>query len=174
MRFQPSNQHLGALAGYGAAEPTAESMPVIKVGATDAATNYAVTALAGNLNAKTYAGKNPSVLTDVIGGLTNPKNKGVFTPGLDSQVKKFQSANNLKADGIVGPGTWKALGLKSERKVVSASAPAPKSDDKKEETAIVETKLTDKVWFWPVTALAGAGALTLGIVVWKRRRAAAQ
>ena len=172
-RFQPSGRQLGALSGYGAAEPTAESMGVIKVGATDAATNYAVTALAGNLAAKEYPGKNQAVLTDVIGGVLNPNNKGVFTPGLDSQVKKFQKANGLKDDGVVGAKTWKALGLKSERKTSVASAPSPTSVEKKEEPQIVETKLTDKVWFWPAVALVGVGGLTTGVIVWKRRRASA-
>ena len=172
-RFQPSGRHLGALAGYGAAEPTAESMGTIKVGATDAATNYAVTALAGNLASKQYPGKNQAVLTDVIGGVLNPNNKGVFTTGLDSQVKKFQKANGLKDDGVVGPKTWKALGLKSERKAPAPSAPAETAVEKKEEAKITETKLTDKVWFWPAVALVGVGAATTGVIVWKRRRAAA-
>lgn len=34
---------------------------------------------------------------------------GDFGAGTDSSVKEFQSANNLTADGIVGPSTWAAL-----------------------------------------------------------------
>jgi peptidoglycan hydrolase-like protein with peptidoglycan-binding domain len=148
-------------------------MPVIKAGARDADTNYAVTALAGNLAAKEYPGKNPAVIKDVIGGVTNAANRGVFTSGLEKQVKKFQAANGLKDDGIVGPGTWKALGLKSERRASVPSAPAETSIEKKSEEKIVETKITDKVWFWPAVALVGVGAATTGVIVYKRRRAAA-
>lgn len=173
MRFQPSGRHLGAL---GAAEVTAESMPVIKLGAKDSDTNYAVTALAGNLRSATYAGKNDKVMDDVIGGVTNAASKGVFTKGLDSQVKKFQEAKGLKADGVVGAKTWKALGLKSERKVVSASAPAPSTSTSTESGTDSGTmeKITDKVWFWPAVALAGVGTVTTAVIVIKRRRSAAQ
>lgn len=168
-RFQPSGRHLGSLEGYGAEAPTAESMPVIKIGAKDADTNYAVTALAGNLASKTYKGKNQAVLTDVIGGVTNPASKGVFTTGLDSQVKKFQEANGLKADGVVGAKTWKALGLKSEQRAVSA----PSGKEEVAAPAPPKTSITDKVWFWPAVALVGVGTVTTGVIVWKRRRAAA-
>jgi len=173
MRFQPSGQHLGA---FGATEATAESMGVIKMGATDAATNYAVTALAANLRSATYEGKKEAVLNDVIGGVTNAASKGVFTKGLDSQVKKFQAAKGLKADGIVGANTWKALGLKSERKAVTPSAPAPSTTPGTELAPGGETKqkITDKGWFWPAVALAGVGTVTTAIIVIKRRRSAAQ
>ena len=168
-RFQPSGRHLGSMDGYGAEAPTAESMPVIKIGAKDADTNYAVTALAGNLSAKTYAGKNQAVLTDVIGGTTNSSSKGVFTVGLDKQVKKFQEANGLKVDGIVGAGTWKALGLKSEKRAVAPSS----SKEEVSAPAPLKTSITDKVWFWPAVALVGVGSVTTGVIVWKRRRASA-
>ena len=34
---------------------------------------------------------------------------GVFADSMERKVKEFQTANNLKADGIIGPKTWKAL-----------------------------------------------------------------
>ena len=34
---------------------------------------------------------------------------GVFADSFTVKVKEFQTANNLKADGIIGPLTWKAL-----------------------------------------------------------------
>ena len=34
---------------------------------------------------------------------------GIFGSGTESQVKAFQSASGLTADGIVGPNTWSAL-----------------------------------------------------------------
>ena len=34
---------------------------------------------------------------------------GVFADSFEVKVKEFQTANRLKADGIIGPKTWKAL-----------------------------------------------------------------
>ena len=43
---------------------------------------------------------------------------GRFGPGTESAVMRFQEANGLNADGIVGQVTWNALGL-------SGQVPAP-------------------------------------------------
>lgn len=36
---------------------------------------------------------------------------GIFGPGTEKHVKKWQSNNGLVVDGIVGPATWDAMGL---------------------------------------------------------------
>ena len=36
---------------------------------------------------------------------------GEFGPNTETAVKQFQQASNLEVDGIVGPATWRALGL---------------------------------------------------------------
>lgn len=42
-------------------------------------------------------------------GLYNGSIDGIFGPNLNKAVKKFQTQNNLVADGIVGSRTWLAL-----------------------------------------------------------------
>ena len=150
-------------AAYGRAFGAAEGvMTTIKQGDADSNNNgFAVTALAGNLNAQSYEGKNENVLKEVLAGLLNPANKGKFTEGLSKQVKKFQAAKGLTADGIVGPGTWKALGLKGTepaRKYVPAAAPAaaPAAQAPAEEPGI-----TSSAFFWPGVIL-GATAIGAG------------
>jgi peptidoglycan hydrolase-like protein with peptidoglycan-binding domain len=43
---------------------------------------------------------------------------GVYGPGTARAVKRFQRAHGLAADGIVGPGTWKALGVRGTHPVL--------------------------------------------------------
>jgi len=39
---------------------------------------------------------------------------GVFGSGTEAAVKKFQKDNGLAVDGLVGPGTWEAIGIDTD------------------------------------------------------------
>ena len=54
-------------------------------------------------------GKEVKELQEFLGIHTD----GVFGPGTERHVKKWQADNNLSVDGIVGPATWDAMGLAS-------------------------------------------------------------
>ncbi|HZI14036.1 MAG TPA: peptidoglycan-binding domain-containing protein, partial [Myxococcus sp.] len=51
-------------------------------------------------------------------GFANGPNDGIFGDKLEGAVKKFQRAFGLKADGVVGKGTWRMLGVDVKGKVV--------------------------------------------------------
>jgi peptidoglycan hydrolase-like protein with peptidoglycan-binding domain len=57
---------------------------------------------------------------------------GKFGPGTARAVRRFQEANGMEADAIVGAGTWRALESGTARPAPSApapSAPAPSAPD---------------------------------------------
>src|SRR5262249_46930872 len=50
---------------------------------------------------------------------------GIFGPKTSARVREFQKNNNLVADGIVGPKTWKALRASQAPPAPPAAAAAP-------------------------------------------------
>src|SRR6188472_2494513 len=54
-------------------------------------------------------GRGPSVST--LQGKLGLSADGVFGPGTYRAVKRFQRGHGLTADGVVGPATWSALGI---------------------------------------------------------------
>jgi hypothetical protein len=53
-------------------------------------------------------------LINLQGGAPRPAEDGVFGPKTTAEVGAFQSRQHLAADGIVGPNTWRGLGMKVE------------------------------------------------------------
>ena len=61
-------------------------------------------------------GRGPSVST--LQGKLGLSADGVFGPGTYRAVKRFQRGHGLTADGVVGPATWTALGIGGIRPVL--------------------------------------------------------
>ena len=126
---------------------TGVDFPTIKMGSTDASSNGAVSWVAASLG-----------LVPVLGPYPN------FDSALESKVKAFQTANNLKADGVVGTKTYAALGYtkpssSSSSKSSSSSSSSRSSSSYTPGAAVSKapddkkTPLTAKPWFWPVAIL---------------------
>jgi hypothetical protein len=78
------------------------------VGAKDSNSNDSVTALVNALHDKGYA---PAGQPRIPTGIMAPKIDVMFDYKIRDAVIRFQQANNLKADGVVGKQTWTALGI---------------------------------------------------------------
>jgi hypothetical protein len=114
-----------------------KKFPTIREGASDDASNGAVLWVARKL-----------VSEDLSSYPT-------FDAALTQAVRDFQKKQGLDVDGIVGKGTYSALGFDGE--VVSGSELRK------------GTPLTQRPWFLPAAILTGALALAAGIVFWPRR-----
>jgi hypothetical protein len=103
-KFKPSQQ---SYAGGYSYNPFA-TYKCIWVGAKDSNSDDSVTGLVNALHDKGYAPKNqPRIPT----GAFAPKIDVMFDPNIRDAVIRLQQANNIKADGVVGPDTWKLLGV---------------------------------------------------------------
>jgi peptidoglycan hydrolase-like protein with peptidoglycan-binding domain len=165
------------------------SVPQIAVGATDSATDGAVSLLTTKIwtwaivpSDKSWTGVpgdmggGESVSGPVRKAVEDANKSGIYTSDLATYVKKFQAAKGLQVDGIVGPKTWKALGYAG--KVVTPSGSggggggggASRAPVKTDTPAPPEESIMDKVWFWPVAILVPTAAVIGGILFWPSKK----
>ena len=116
LAFQPiqySGLHYGA--------PPKEGYPCIKKGADDRLSGGAVSAVQNALTSKFGP-----LLQISSNHFSEKMTLGTFGDETDRIVRAFQDLQNLDADGIVGPVTGQALGLKFQnctRKIETTAAP---------------------------------------------------
>lgn len=150
--------------GYSASE----GYPAIRLGATDAASGGAVSALVDLLRSVEYAGK------DVSGLPSYSDSNRTFAGLIDTEVRKFQKARGLDVDGIVGPATWKALGYAGKVTTGSGAGGAGAGGGKAPVSATPlpgpEESIMDKVWFWPAAILVPTAAVIGGILLWPSKK----
>lgn len=146
---------------YGYSEAT--GWPTIKQGALDQESGGAVSALVKLLRSASYTGKDDKVLNTL-----KPDGTIKFGAKIDSEVRKFQRAKKLGDDGIVGPGTWRALGGKSATPaggggggaVASAAPPAAEAPP---EAPASSGGITSSPYFLP-SVIVGSTAIVGAVV----------
>jgi len=148
--------------GYGYSAAT--GWPTMKQGATDAGSDGAVSVLVNALKRASYEGKDSAALS----ALKVDAKSLNFGLKVDAEVRKFQKAKGLDADGVVGPATWKALG---ERGTPTSrgggggggGGSAPASSDSAPSGEQKSASIMDSEYFWPGVIL---GTTAVGAGVW--------
>ena len=94
---------------------------------------------------------------------------GVFGDDTHDAVEAFQSAKGLEVDGVVGPNTWSALGVKDlssitqsiSESISAALAPATQAVVDAQDSGDKEpVKVWEQPWFIPVAV--GTGVMLVG------------
>jgi peptidoglycan hydrolase-like protein with peptidoglycan-binding domain len=76
-----------------------------------ATTAFAADGTSGGTTAESQAAKSKKITTRQIQKALGIKADGVMGPKTKRALKRFQKAHGLKADGVAGPATLQALGL---------------------------------------------------------------
>jgi len=169
--------------GYGYSEST--GFPTIKVGATDEASGGAVTYVRTRLAASKWY-SDPSTSPALRSAAVNDSDFSTFTSNLRDAVMSFQKYNGLSPDGVVGKGTYKALGYTgsvasgsssqgaapSTQRSGSSPSPTP-APGEGEEAGFSFSTLTQQVWFWPAAILVPTAGIIAGILLWPSKKAPA-
>jgi peptidoglycan hydrolase-like protein with peptidoglycan-binding domain len=169
VRFQPSNTYGTPPQSWDPAK-----FPALLRGGTettssgakiDKAANCAVSAVVHALKHRQYPGRGSWLDT------VDPRCNINFGPTVLNEIKTYQRSAGLTPDGIVGPATYAALGLRG-----SAGSPSfqpgvvPALPGAALPTPDASAPIYTRPWFPPVAAGTVLGLLTLGAVVWRRSR----
>lgn len=95
---------------YGVGYATSPMFHCVWMGAKDSNSNDSVTSLINALHDAGFAPANTPRSGSSFMGLAGKVDR-LFDSNIQRAVISFQKAKGLKADGVVGPGTWKALGV---------------------------------------------------------------